>query len=187
MVYNTYKLIKGKFKMKKALKYIIILAVSAVLSLLYGFTVGGEISLWFAGLQIASAVAIMIYFNQKIQYEPVIIKIIRPIVAAVMAFAFSIFVYTAVSSSSMTRIDSYEAVVTDINFSGSQRDRGNAYIYFNTPDGEEEWVMVSANASLVYPDGPPSRGDRIIIGEYKGLFGDIYLEYIMETDNEKGS
>lgn len=178
---------KGAGRMKKALKYIIVLAVSAVLTLGYGFTFGGEPSLWFIGLQIAVAVLIMVYFNKKASCLSALKKLISIAVTVVVVFVFSIVLYSGVSSSSLTKVGEFETEVTDITFSGSQRSQGNATVYFKTPEGQEDWVIVNADASFLLPDGPPSRGDRIIIGEYEGLFGDIYLEYIMETDNEKGS
>lgn len=164
--------------MKKVLKYIIILAVSMVLTLLYGFCIGGEPSLWFVGLQIAVAVLIMIHFNKKSQYESNALKIIKTVITAVVVFVFSIVFYAGVSMSSMTLVNTYETKVTNITFSSSQRSRGQATIYFNTPDGQEDFILVPADASLVYPDGPPSPGDKITIGVYEGLFGDIYMEYL---------
>ena len=50
-------------------------------------------------------------------------------------------------------------------------------VYFTLPNGKEETVCIYADSPL-YSDGIPSRGDKIRVGEYKGLFGDIYLEYL---------
>ena len=164
--------------MKKALKYIIILAVSMVLSLIYGFCIGGELSLWFVILQIAVAVLIMLYFNKKSRYESIFAKTAKTIIIAVVVLVFSFVFYYGVSMTSMTRVNMYETTVTDVTFSGSQRRQAETTIYFNTPDGEEEWLLVPFNNSFLYPDGTPSPGDVIVIGEYESLFGVIYLEYL---------
>lgn len=49
--------------MKKALKYIIILAVSTVLTLLYGFCIGGEYTTWLAFAILAVSVLILTFLT----------------------------------------------------------------------------------------------------------------------------
>lgn len=156
--------------MKKALKYIIILAVSAALTLLYGFCIGGDLSLWITAVIFFGSAFTLIIFErkEKSNLQP-IVKLLKTAAISFLMVAFSIILYGEVSSSSQKSVGTFEATVTDVVFAY----RNHSYSFsINTPDGEELSIDVGSGELL------PDRGDRVVIAEYEGLFGDAFYQYL---------
>ena len=152
--------------MKSVLKYIIILAVTLALTLLYGFVIGGDPELWFSiGIFIVTMV-IMVLFEKKTN-KKLGVRVINVVVTTVIMLSFSVILYDTINESSKNHIARYEAEVIGVEyyeyttrlFSSNDVD-----LWFVTPNGEEHSVRMRRYDL-------PSQGDMIIIDEYKGVFG----------------
>ncbi len=161
--------------MKKALKYIIILAVSAVLTLGYGFTVGGEYPLWLAFAVFVISTLVIIFFERKPTDEKLLKRIARLIATAGIMIVFSLSVYSDVNALSITFVKSYEAEASYayINRGGYVR------IYYEAPDGSEQEIRCNRyELSEEETDSLPYYGGKIIVAEYEGLFGETIYKYL---------
>ena len=161
--------------MKKALKYIIILVVSAVLTLLYGFTVGGEYPEWLAFAIFVVSTLVLIFFDRKPTNEKLLGRIAKIIATAGIVIVFSFGIYTDVNALSVTFVDSYEAEA----ISATIRRGGDGHIDFKTPDGIEKGIeFYASELSDEEIDNLPYDGGRIMVAEYEGLFGMVIYKYI---------
>ena len=161
--------------MKKALKYIIILAVSAVLTLGYGFTVGGEYPLWLAFAIFVISTLVLIFFERKPTDEKLIKRIANLLATAGIMIVFSLSVYSDVNALSTTFIKSYEAEAADAYIGRG----GIVHIYYEAPDGTENEILFNDyELSEEEIDNLPYYGGKIIIAEYEGLFGEIIYKYL---------
>lgn len=159
--------------MKKALKYIIILAVSAVLTLLYGFTVGGEYPLWLAFAVFVISTLVLIFFDRKPTNEKLLKRIAKLLATAGIMMLFSFSVYSDVNALSTTFVKSYEAEA-----SYAYIRKGFVRIYYEAPDGSEQEISCDRyDLSEEEIDRLPYYGGKIIIAEYIGLFGEIIYQY----------
>lgn len=159
--------------MKKALKYIIILAVSAVLTLLYGFTVGGEYPVWLMCAIFVISTLVLIFFERKPTDEKLIKRIAKILATAGIMIVFSLSVYSDVNALSTTFIKSYEAEA-----SYAYIRKGFVHIYYEAPDGSEQEVSCDRyDLSEEEIDSLPYYGGKIIIAEYEGLFGETIYQY----------
>lgn len=160
--------------MKKALKYIIILAVSAVLTLLYGFTVGGEYPLWLAFAVFVISTLVLTFFERKPTDEKLLKRIAKLIATAVIMIVFSLSVYSDVNALSTTFIKSYEAEA-----SYAYIRKGFVRIYYEAPDGSEQEISCDRyDLSEEEIDSLPYYGGKIIVAEYEGLFGETIYKYL---------
>ncbi len=160
--------------MKKALKYIIILAVSVVLTLLYGFTVGGEYPLWLAFAVFVISTLVLTFFERKPTNEKLLGRIAKIIATAGIVIVFSLGVYNDVNALSAKFIDSYEAEATEVSTF-----RGNGEIYFIAPEGVEQRIEFDTFfLSEKEREKLPYYGGRIMVAEYEGLFGVTIYRYL---------
>lgn len=161
--------------MKKALKYIIILAVSAVLTLAYGFTVGGEYPVWLAFAVFAASTIVLAFFDRKPSNERLLWRIVEIVATAGIVIVFSLSVYNDVNALSTTFVKSYEAEAADAYIGRG----GSVHIYYEAPDGTEKEIMFNDfELSEEEIDNLPYYGGKIIIAEYEGLFGEIIYKYL---------
>ncbi len=156
--------------MKNTLKYIIVLLISTVLTLLYGFCFGGEYSLPLAIAVFSVSASVLIFFDRKQANINLIERVIKIIIISVITTALTIGLYGMLNESSYTFIDEYETEITDVWLHGGRRDYNDVDLFFVTPDGEENFVTI-------YSKTPPSQGDKIAIYEYEGLFGENFYRY----------
>lgn len=160
--------------MKKALKYIIILAVPAVLTLLYGFTIGGEYPVWLAFAVFVISTLVLTFFERKPTNEKLIKRIAKLIATAVIMIVFSLSIYSDVNALSTTFVKSYEAEA-----SYAYIRKGFVHIYYEAPDGSEQEISCDRyDLSEEEIDSLPYYGGKIIIAEYKGLFGEMIYQYV---------
>lgn len=162
--------------MKKALKYIIILAVSTVLTLLYGFCIGGEYTPWLAFVILAVSTVILISFDRKPSDEKILRRIAEIIATAGIVIMLSFNFYGSFNAIvSSTVIDRYEAKA----LYGDTRRTDTCRVWFITPEGTEQ---VAINYELDLTDEEledfPYQGGRVIIEECEGEFGAIFYRYV---------
>lgn len=162
--------------MKKALKYIIILAVSAVLTLLYGYTVGGEYTVWLAFAVFAVSTIISAFFDRKPSNERLLWRIIEVVATAGIVIMLSFHFYgefNAIASS--TVIERFEAKA----LYGDTRRVDTCRVWFITPEGNEE---LAVNYDFGFTDEElevfPYHGGRVIIEECEGAFGAKFYRYV---------
>lgn len=152
--------------MKSYQKYIIIPLVTTILTLLYGFIIGGEMAPWFAGVLFIISLIILILFERKSSENKLFGKTIKVIVMAAVMVGLSAALYGAVNQTVYTTCNSFDAEITDFWY-GSRSDTD---IYFTAPDGKETYVTVDKLGTLEI-------GDRITIDECRGFFGEEFYRY----------
>ena len=152
--------------MKSYQKYIIIPPIIFILTLLYGFIIGGELTLWFTGILFIISLIILILFERKSSECKLFGKIIKVIVMAVVMVGLAATLYGTANQSFYTIDSSFETEITDFGY-GSRYDTD---IYFTAPDGEETYVSV-------YELGTLEIGDKIIIDECRGIFDENFYLY----------
>lgn len=162
--------------MKKALKYIIILAVSTVLTLLYGFCIGGEYTTWLAFTILAVSTVILIFFDRKPSNEKIINRIAKIIATAGIVIMLSFHFYGSFNAvTSSTVIDRYEAKALH----GDTKRVDTCRVWFITPEGTEQ---VAINYDFGFTDEElenfPYQGGRVIIEECEGTFGATFYRYV---------
>ena len=162
--------------MKKALKYIIVLAASAVLTLAYGFTVGGEYPVWLAFALLGVSVIILTLFDRKPTNEKLLGRIAKIIATAGIVIMLSFHFYgefNAIVSS--TVIERYEAKALH----GDTRRIDTCRVWFITPEGDEK---LAVNYDFGFTDEEkavfPYQGGRVIIEECEGAFGAVFYRYV---------
>lgn len=161
--------------MKSVLKYIIILLVTVILTLLYGFLIGGEITLLFGFVIFAISMVVLMFFERKSSLKGLIGRIVKVVAISVLSVAFSLALYATVNESSWKLIDKYETEVLDKEVLGGRHYFGEEEIFFISSDGEECSVTI-------YSKYPHSPGDKIVIDECEGLFGEIFYRYCGEAE-----
>ena len=148
--------------MKKALKYIIILAVSAVLTLGYGFCIGGEFNLWISFTVFTVSMVILMIFDRKPTNKKFGERFFIILLTAFCVLGISIVFYNAVNESSVTLQDTYEAEIVDVMHIPVRGNRGLSILYFNSPEGEEHHIF--------YAYWQNDLNEKITFEEYIGLF-----------------
>lgn len=156
--------------MKSLWKYIVVLLATIIFTVLRGFIVGGELTLWFGFVIFSVSASVLIFFDRKRAKINLIERVIKIIIISVITTALTIGLYGMLNESSYTFIDEYETEITDVWLHGGRRDYNDVDLFFVTPDGEENFVTI-------FPEVPPSQGDKIIIHEYEGLFGEKFYRY----------
>ena len=151
--------------MKSYQKYIIIPLVTTILTLLYGFIIGGEMAQWFAGVLFIISLIILILFERKSSENKLFGKTIKVIVMAAVMVGLSAALYGAVNQTVYTTCNSFDAEIVDF-WCG----RYDTDLYFTAPDGKETYVTVDKLGTLEI-------GDRITIDECRGLFRENFYRY----------
>ncbi|MEE1065846.1 MAG: hypothetical protein UH249_06925 [Acutalibacteraceae bacterium] len=155
--------------MKSYQKYIIVPIVTFILTILYGFIIGGELALWFAGVLFIISIFILVLFERKSSDNKLFVKILKVIVTAILMVGLSATLYAALNQTVYTIVNSFETEITDFGF--STRDWGNETdAYFITPDGEESYVTIYKDATLEI-------GEKITVDECRGFFGADFYRY----------
>lgn len=156
-------------RMKSYQKYIIVPIVTFILTVLYGFIVGGEMASWFAGVLFVISIIILVPFERKSSDNKLSVKILKVIVTAAIMVGLSATLYATSNQTVYTIVNSFETEITDFGFStrhwGHETD-----VYFITPDGEEVYVTI-------YQDITLEIGEKIIIDECRGLFRENFYRY----------
>lgn len=161
--------------MKSVLKYIIILLVTVILTLLYGFLIGGEITLLFGFVVFANSMVVLIFFERKFFTKSLIGRIVKIIAVSLLMLSFSISLYNVVNESSWKLIERYETEVLDKEVIGGRNYFNEEELFFISTDGEECSVTI-------YSKYPHSPGDKIVIDECEGLFGETFYRYRGESE-----
>lgn len=161
--------------MKSVLKYIMILLVTVILTLLYGFLIGGEITLLFGFVIFAISMVILMFFESKLSSKGLTERIVKVVAISVLFVAFSVALYTTVNESSWKIIERYETEVLERESIGVRRITYERELFFASSDGEEHSI-------IIYSKYPPSTGDKIVIDKCEGLFGEIFYRYCGEAE-----
>ena len=152
--------------MKSYQKYIIIPPIIFILTLLYGFIIGGELTLWFTGILFIISLVILILFERKSSECKLFGKTIKVIVMAIVMVGLAAGLYGIANQTVYTTCNSFETEITDFGY-GS---RYNTDVYFTAPDGEKTYVTLDKLGVLEI-------GDKIIIDECRGVFGENFYRY----------
>lgn len=149
--------------MKKALKYIIILAVSTVLTLLYGFCIGGEFNLWIRFTVFAVTTILLMVFDRKSTNKKFGERLFIILLTALCVIGFLNIFYNVVNESLATLQDTYEAEVVHVEYISISNSKDYTTLYFNSPDGEERHINIDGyRRDVLY--------EKITVEEYIGLF-----------------
>lgn len=151
--------------MKSYQKYIIVPLITSILTLLYGFIIGGEMAPWFVGVLFIISLIILILFERKSSENKLFGKTIKVIVMAAVMVVLSAALYGAVNQTVYTTCNSFDAEIVDF-WCG----RYDTDLYFTAPDGKETYVTVDKLGTLEI-------GDRITIDECRGLFKENFYRY----------
>ena len=156
--------------MKSLWKYIVVLLVTIIFTVLHGFIVGEELTLWFGFVIFSVSTIVLVFFDRKPSAEKILGRILKIVVTATIMVGLSVGLYGMLNESSYTFIDEYETEITDVWLHGGRIDFNDVDLFFVTPDGEEKFVTI-------YSETPPSQGDKITIYEYEGLFWEHFYRY----------
>lgn len=151
--------------MKSYQKYIIVPLITSILTLLYGFIIGGEMAPWFVGVLFIISLIILILFERKSSENKLFGKTIKVIVMAAVMVVLSAALYGAVNQTVYTTCNSFDAEIVDFCCGRYDTD-----LYFTAPDGKETYVTVDKLGTLEI-------GDRITIDECRGLFRENFYRY----------
>ena len=139
------------------------LTVSAVL--LYGFTVGGNLTvaclciLWC----VVSAVDILLSARQKNDTFPR--KAAYALLKGFGAVLLAVVLYTTLNRLSPTLTATYDTFALDVRYS-----RGEITVTFTDPQGIEQTGEMPDYGCLAHEDAVVEIGDDITVSEYEGLF-----------------
>lgn len=153
-------------QMKSYQKYIIVPLITSILTLLYGFIIGGEMAPWFVGVLFIISLIILILFERKSSENKLFGKTIKVIVMAAVMVGLSATLYGAVNQTVYTTCNSFDTEITDFGYGR----RFDTDVFFTAPDGKETYVTVDKLGTLEI-------GDRITIDECRGLFRENFYRY----------
>ena len=161
-----------KLIMKKLLKHFALLLIVGVsTTLVYGFLVGGELSIYYYIFESIILIATSLLFARKNITKKFVAQISEMMVMVGLIIGISAFSYTIVNDFSGELVAEYDAKVTETN------GRGGHTAYFIDSQGNEGSVYYETWFKIfIGEDEYPCEGDTIHVREYKGLFGKAFYE-----------
>ena len=163
--------------MRSFLKYGILLIVTIIIILLYGFIVGGQPSVLFFSTVFVISFSLLAIFERKYIEKSIVKKIGKPVIVSIVAVALSAYLYYSINGLNGTLINTYDTTVTEAIYNRG----GSVTVYFLDPLGEEkcaEHFDFNNLKPIVEDDAGIEQGDTIQVAEYNGLFGIEYCALI---------
>lgn len=176
------RLLKGFLRTDKSLlSWILWLTVTVATVLIYGFGVGGMISLSCLCILwcVISGMDILLSALSK-PADSMAWRIAYALLKGFGAVLLAVILYTTVNRLSPTLVTSYETYALSAEITRG----GTVTVTFTDPDGQEQTGEMPDYGCLADEDSVVEIGDSIIVSEYDGLF---HLTYRTVTANgEKG-
>lgn len=169
--------------MKKIVHSIILFIVSIVSACIYGFIVGGDVSVWFIFLQFAIAFSLLVVFTRDETKSDLRVTLVKIFSVSVVMVVISSIIYGSINRFYGRTVDTYETVITEVlysNYSG-------CVFWFDDPLGNEKSVTVEGTLKdlrLIMPEDEDriEVGETVKIREMQGIFKINYCELIEFVD-----
>ncbi len=146
----------------KFLKYIIPIIFAVIITIIYGFTVGGDFKFLFGFILFSAVVCLFLFLIRNDAFLKPPNKLLKAFLTSTVALILSIYMYGCVNELYGTLTNEFQAQATDVH-----RDT----IYFNSPDGAECYAYKLEDFKIIYNDDEViDIGDTVYVKEFNGLF-----------------
>ena len=168
-----------KFMKHPITKYLAVMLCALVLILVYGFTFGGQLSVWHGTVLFVVYFCVFSVCYRRQTFVRLLTRLGKAVAVSAIATVLSVVLYGTFNCMSGELVMEYDAVVTFADYW-----RGST-VYFDNPDGENRYIHLDDYSPFkTEGDYLYNVGDTVHVREYRGIF-DVPYCIAAETEESK--